>query len=223
MKAALALVATISLPFRAAAQVPELPPVPVPTPATSPTPEDAPAAEETAPGDAGAATEAPPADPAYSERPDPKYGENNDASYDTRDFPAPRGKDVVIISYPDRSKKNLVTLAILGGAGLLTGAVGAYFHLDARSAADEVAADGYTGEVWTAAHQDAYDRARRSSTVAGVLYGVGGALLLATAITYIVTEPKAETIVIHPRANPKTSALIAPTRGGAILGGTWSF
>ena len=35
---------------------------------------------------------------------------------------------------------------------------------------------------------------------AGVLYGVGGALLIATAITYIVTEPEAETTVIHPHS-----------------------
>lgn len=227
MKAALAFAATIALPIRAAAQTPEPPPAPAPapapTPATSPAPEDTSTGSEPAPDAAGAPAEAPPADPAYGERPDPSYREQHDPRYDTRDFPAPRGKDVVIVSYPDRSKRNILTLAILGGAGVVTGAIGAYFHLDARSAADEVAADGFTGEVWSAEHQDAYDRSQRSSVVAGVFYGIGGALLLATAITYIATEPKAETMVIHPRANPKTSALVAPTRGGAILGGTWSF
>ena len=55
--------------------------------------------------------------------------------------------------------------------------------------------------------------------VAGVFYGIGGALLLTSAIAYIATEPKAETTVIHPHA----AALVAPTNGGAIVGGAWRF
>jgi hypothetical protein len=178
------------------------------------------------PGDTSAPGETPPSEtPAAEPLPgvDPAYGGHPEPNHDVRDFPAPTGKDVVIVSYPDRSKKNMVTLAILGGAGAVTAALGLYFHMDARSSANDVAADNYTGEVWSDAHDETYDRAYRSSIAAGVLYGLGGALLLATAITYIATEPDAETMVIHPRSNPKASALVAPTRGGAIVGGTWSF
>jgi hypothetical protein len=56
-----------------------------------------------------------------------------------------------------------------------------------------------------------------------VFYGIGGGLLLATAITYIATEPGPETIVIEPHVSRKPTALVAPTRGGAIVGGAWRF
>jgi hypothetical protein len=213
MRVALALAASLALPATASAQTPA-PTAPAPTPAPTSAPAPTPAPDPTsAPGET--APTAPPADPAYGDHPEP--------SYDTRDFPAPRGKDVIIVSYPDRSKKNITTLAVLGGAGLLAGAIGLYFHMDWRSSSNEVATNDYTGDVWTAAHQDTYDRAHSSSIAAGVLYGLGGGLLLATAITYIATEPKAETMIIHPNSRPKRSALVAPTQGGAMIGGRWSF
>lgn len=217
MRVALAIAATIALPIRAVAQSPgETPPTPAPTPpAAAPTAD--PAAAEAPPPDA-APTPSPPDEP----KADPAYGERPEPSYDTRNFPAPRGKDVVIVSYPDRSRANITTLAVLGGSGVLLGAIGAYFNLDARSAIDEVSAHSYTGKVWTAERQDTYDRAHSSSVAAGVLYGIGGGLLLATAIMYIATEPKAETMVIHPHA-AQVSPIVAPTGGGAVVGGAWSF
>jgi hypothetical protein len=203
----------------AAADEPTAAPAPPPPPApgsTTSAPDAAPATGTPAPD-----TSAPPADPAYGERPDrkvdPAYGEHPDA--DVRNFPAPRGKDFVIVSYPDRSSQNITTLAVLGGSGVVAGAIGLYFHMRYRSASDEVGADHFTGELWTPERQDLYDRAHSSSIAAGVFYGLGGGLLLATAITYIVTEPKPEKMVIHPH----TSAVVAPTRGGALVGGAWSF
>lgn len=138
-------------------------------------------------------------------------------------FAAPRGRDIVIESREDRSTSNITLLAALGGAGAITGAIGVYFNLDARSASDEVSANKFTGEVWNEERQEAFDRANRSSALAGVFYGIGGALLLATAITYIVTEPETEKILIRPHANSKPQPLVAPTPGGALLGGSWRF
>lgn len=235
MRVALAVAATIALPIRAAAQTPTPPPAPTapapgtspaPAPAPAPVPAPEPASAEGTPGEASAPGETPPSEtPPAEPLPgvDPAYGGQPEPNHDTRDFPAPTGKDVIIVSYPDRSKKNMLTMAILGGAGVVTTALGLYFHMDSRSAAADVGADNYTGEVWSAAHEETYDSAYRSSIAAGVFYGIGGALLLATAITYIATEPEPETMVIHPHSNPKTSALVAPTRGGAIVGGRWSF
>ena len=209
MRIALACAAAIALPISAFAQ-------PTDTPAASAAPPaEAPADTTQAPGQTPPAEE-PKVDPAYGDRPE---------RHDTRDFPAPRGKDVIIVSYPERSKKNITTLAVLGGGGLLLGAIGLYFNLDARSAADDVSAHSYTGQVWTADRQDTYDRAHSSSVTAGVLYGIGGGLLVATAFAYIVTEPKPETMVIHPHSShaSRTRPLVAPTSGGAVVGGAWSF
>src|SRR5687768_13725597 len=211
MRLALALAATIAVPVTAVAE--EAPPPPPEQLPAGPAPAEP--APTTAPG------ETPPkVDPAYGDYPDRTLPEPADGR---KNFPAPRGKDIVIVAHPDRSKSNITVLAALGGGGVVFAAVGLYFHLDARTATSEVEASKFTGEPWTRERQATYERAESSSMLAGVFYGIGGALVLATAITYIATEPKAETITIHPYANPKPVALVAPTRGGAMVGGMWRF
>jgi hypothetical protein len=202
MKVAL-IAALVAVPITAAAEEPAPASPPVQQPPATPPPAGGP------PGPAPQSpAEAPPGDPAYGERPDPEV----------KNFPAPRGKDVVIVSYPERSKRNIYLLSGMAVGGAVVGMLGVYFHMDARSANDDVAASKFTGTAWTAERQETYDRAYGSGVTAGVLYGVGGGLLLATAIAYIVTEPKAENIIIHPH-----TATIAPTRGGAVVGTGWSF
>lgn len=250
MRAALAIAATIAVPIRAAADEPTpapttpAPTTPAPTTPAPTTPSEGPtfapggvpippagttsgtttsdaASSSTTTPDIATTTNTsgepttaePGADPAYGRPPDP----------DVRKYSAPRAKDVVIIAYPERSRQNIMLLAGLGTGGVLLGAIGLYFHLDSRSASNEVSADQFSGRIWTADRQDTYDRANRSATIAGVFYGVGGALLLATAITYMVTEPEPEKLTIHPHGPSSARALVAPTRGGAIIGGGWSF
>ena len=219
MRVALAIAATLALPIHAVAQPAPVPPLQAPPP---PPPEPAPVDTTAAPApDTTTTSEPPKVDPAYGEKPD-----RSATGDDTRTFPAPRGKDVVIVSYPDRSKSNIMLLGGLGIGGLLVSGLGLYFHLDAKSAADDVSAHKPINEAWSADHDDTFDRAHSSSIAAGVLYGIGGGLLLATAIAYIVTEPKAETMVIQPhtsRQSSRATPLVAPTRGGAVLGGVWSF
>jgi hypothetical protein len=200
MRVALAIAATVALPTTALADepVPGIPGPGVPVPASEPAPAPAP--------------EAPPVEPGPAPKSDPAYG-------DVRNFPAPKGKDVVVVGYPERSKQNIVLLGSLAAGGVVMGAIGLYFNLDASSASDEVSANKATGEPWSADKQEVYERAHRSTVTAGIFYGIGGGLLLATAVAYIVTEPKAETTVIHPHA----TALVAPTKGGAIVGGAWRF
>ena len=165
---------------------------------------------------------APPAAPPPAEKP-PAETYDPAADGGPNYFAAPRGRDIVIESREDRSTSNITLLAALGGAGAVAGAIGVYFNLDARSASAEVSANKFTGLVWSEERQDAVDRANRSSTLAGVFYGIGGALLLATAITYIVTEPPTEKILIRPHRNSKPQPVVAPTEGGALVGGSWRF
>jgi hypothetical protein len=219
MRAVLAIAAILAAPVTATAD--EQTPTPAPV-------APAPAPALPAPSDGGGAPSETPATAPQPEQPvdgptgDPAYGEHPER--DTHSFPAPKGKDVVIVSYPERSKTNVATIAGLAIGGVLVGAVGLYFHMDSRSASDEVSAHRFTGEPWTAEHQDSYDRAHSSAVAAGVLYGIGGGLLLASAIVYMATESEPETMVIHPHSAPaRARALVAPTNGGAIVGGAWRF
>jgi hypothetical protein len=137
---------------------------------------------------------------------------------------APRAhaeKDIVIEIPGERPVENKILIGSLVGAGLIAGAVGAYFHFDSRSASSDVSASKYTGHAWTSDDQDLVDRADRSRSHAIILYGVGGALLIGAAVVWIATEPKSETAVIHPHG--RGTPTVQPAEGGAVLGGMWSF
>lgn len=206
-----ALLLTAALFARtAAAQPGAQDPAPAPTPAPTPAPQP-----DTGP--VPPPNDAPKVDPAYGARPD------HTVEGAPSDRPGVRrGRDIVVRYTPNRSKQNITLIASIAGAAVVMGAVGLYFHFDANSAAEEVAAKTFTGRAWTSDRQEAYDTAQRSSTIAGVMYGIGGALLLSTAIVFIATEPERKEIVITPHSGtPKPTAMLAPTRGGAIVGGTW--
>jgi hypothetical protein len=167
-------------------------------PAPPPPPPEQPAPEQPAP------------DPAYGEKPERDLADGG-AGY----FAAPKGKDIYIKQYPDRSRANVIGLWTTAGAGVVLTGVGLAFHLDYRSKANDLSSDRFTGEPWTAERQATFDDAHSSSVMAGVFYGLGGATLLAATIAFIVTEPKVVTIVIHPHVDPKN--------GGAMIGGGFSF
>lgn len=129
-------------------------------------------------------------------------------------------REIVIETPGERTKENKLLLGGLAGAGSLIGGLGLYFHLDSRSAANEVSAKETTGKAWTADRQAFADQADRSGTRAIIAYSIGGALLISAAVALIVTEPPTERTVIRPRS---ASPTIAPLEGGAVLGGVWSF
>ncbi len=129
-------------------------------------------------------------------------------------------KPITIVAPGERSTNNKLVLAGIAGAGLVAGAVGFYFHMDSRSASDEVATDVFTGTAWSPAHQALVDQAESSRTAAIVMYSIGGAALIGAIAYWIATDPGEETIVIQPRT---AQPLIAPTPGGAVVGGMWSF
>jgi hypothetical protein len=128
-------------------------------------------------------------------------------------------KDIVIETPGERTSANKLLLAGLTVTGGIAAALGVYWHLDGRSASDDVSADSFTGEPWSDDKQALVDRADRSRTRATIAYGVGGALLVTAVIALIATEPESTTTVIHTTPVPTVS----PIEGGAMLGGAWSF
>jgi hypothetical protein len=136
------------------------------------------------------------------------------------DYAKPRaaGKDIVITVAGERSQNNIIILSSIAGAGVLLGAVGLYYNLDARSSGDDVNALSAAHVPWTPALQAKYDQAHDSSVKAGVFYGLGGAVVITAIVGLIITAPKDSTTVIHPH-----TAVIAPTKGGAVVGTAWSF
>lgn len=138
------------------------------------------------------------------------------------DQPVEKG-DIVVETPGERSLDNELVVGGVAGAGVIVSALGVYFHLDGRSAADKVSADSYTGKAWTTDKNALVDRADRDRTRAIACYSVGGALLVGAIVAWIITEPKSSTTVIHPHGLGSPSASLSPTDGGALVGGTWSF
>ncbi len=130
-------------------------------------------------------------------------------------------KDIVIEIPGERTTEQKLLVGGLAGAGVIIGAIGAYFHNDSRSASDDVGSDRFTGHAWTSEDQDLVDRADRSKSRAIIGYSIGGALLIGAVVAYIVTDPPSETATIHPHG--RGSAGLAPTDGGAMAFGAWSF
>ena len=182
-------------------------PAPAPAPAPAPPPTDL---STTAP----ARTAEPPPTVNAPGAPDPDGG---------ADFrPVPMRKDIVITVDGDRSAPNIALLAGIAGAGVLLSGLGLYYNLDSRNAAAEVSPKHPTNTPWTQAQVDEVDRAHSSGIKAGVFYGLGGAVIIGAIVTYIVTQPKSETTVIHPHY-AGVQPLIAPTPTGAMVGGAWRF
>jgi hypothetical protein len=128
-----------------------------------------------------------------------------------------RTREIVVDVPGVRSRNNKIILASSTALGVLVGALGVYYHLDSRDAANAVTATTFTGRAWTPADDELVDQAERSRTRAAIAYSVGGALVTAAIVGFIFTEPKSEREVIRPHAQ----ATLAPTQGGAMLGGVW--
>lgn len=125
------------------------------------------------------------------------------------------GQDIVIRTDRPRSATNIAEVAGLAGVGVILGGVGLYYHLDSRDNANAVSPDRPTNQPWTAADKDKFDTAHSSAVKAGILYGVGGAAVIASVVLLIVTDPGQNETVIHPH--------VSSTPGGAIFGNVWSF
>jgi hypothetical protein len=145
---------------------------------------------------------------------DPPPRSREDAS------PIPRrSKDITIEVPGERSRDNKLLVGGLAAGGVLVSALAVYWHLDSRDASNEVSADEPTGKAWTDEQLGLVDRADRSRTRAIVAYSLGGAILIGTIVTYIITAPKSETTVIH------TGVAVGPVEhgNGGMVTKLWSF
>jgi hypothetical protein len=123
----------------------------------------------------------------------------------------------------DRSKNERLAIAGLAGGAVLFGGIGLLFHLDSRSASNEVSAVGsHTGRTYTPAVDDTRSGALQSRNLAIVGYSIGGALLVSSVVALLLTEPGAELVTVGTEPQPSPVS-ITPLPGGAAIGGTWSF
>ena len=129
--------------------------------------------------------------------------------------PLVRTREIVVEVPGERSRNNkLVVGSVLLGGALVSG-VGVLYHLRSRDAADAVSADEFTGRPWTDANEALVQRAADSRRNATIAYGVGGALLVGGLVVYIATAPSSTKEVLRPH--------LAFTKGGATVGGEWSW
>jgi hypothetical protein len=150
----------------------------------------------------------------------PRVGLADEPTPVTSEAPVARtgSRDITIEVPGERTRNNKLIIGGIAAGGVLVGALGLYFHLDSRDAANEVSADRFNGKSWSQKQIDLVARADRSKTRAEVSYVIGGGLLLGAVIAYIVTSPKSETSVIH------TSPVgVVPTGDGGMVTGMWSF
>ncbi len=125
--------------------------------------------------------------------------------------------DIVIRSVPDRTPKNIAILCAVTAVGLGIGGIGLYYHLDSRTASNEVSTGTFTHEAWTPALQAESDLANRDATRATIAYSVGGAFVIGAVVATILTAPAEQTTIMHPKVG------VAPARGGASVAAAWSF
>jgi hypothetical protein len=135
--------------------------------------------------------------------------------------PDPRAVSLTVV--PPRTSSQRLLIGGVALAAAISIGVGVAFNLDSRDAANQVSDRTPRGVVWTQAQQDLYDRAGRSGHFAEAFYGLGGLLAIGTLVAYWRTQPASKTIELRPGQATPTTAIVAPTRGGAIVGAAWSF
>jgi hypothetical protein len=129
-------------------------------------------------------------------------------------------KDIVIETPGERSSKNIAMLSTVGGAALVGGIFGLYFHLEGKKAADAVTQTQFNSRTWSPAYQSDVDKSAHDRRLAIGFYAGGSVLLIAAVVALIVTDPKSTTTTIHPHA---AMVVPVPVPGGAVLARGWEF
>lgn len=129
-------------------------------------------------------------------------------------------KQLVFREEGSRSHTEKVVLLSLAGAAVVSGAVGTYFALDSQDLSDKVSASQFhTGQAWTSQRQDIYDDALSSRKIAMVSLGIGGSMVLATIVAYLITEPDEKV----GYQDWQTGLTAQPTKDGFMLAQGWTF
>jgi hypothetical protein len=137
-----------------------------------------------------------------------------------RDYFAPTDPEMQLVPR-SRPRRQTIWLASLAGGAVAIGGVGVLFHLDSRDKSDQVSAHSgeRTGRVYTPEVDDVRRGALRSRKIAIGAYAFGGALLVGTAIAFMVTDPGDELVRVDGGPRP----VVVPVSGGAMLGAQGRF
>ncbi len=135
----------------------------------------------------------------------------------------PASHQVTVTTPGERSTKNLVELGGLALASVALGAVGLGYNLAASSNANAVSQSGPSGLTWNPGDQAHIDAAHRDSIGAAVFYSAGGAIAIAAAVVFIVTDPPEQHVVMQTGRTARVTPIVVPATGGATAGALWRF
>ncbi len=135
---------------------------------------------------------------------------------------APRRVKVTLVPLPvakvDAPRKFLVAGVVLAAVGLGVVGVGAGFALSARSASTQVGTFVTAGGQWTDSLARVEAGGQRDQTLAWVLFGAGGAVVVGGLVVSLVT------VFARPDEPPKVTFFFSPgVRGGVMSGCAFSF
>lgn len=127
----------------------------------------------------------------------------------------------------ERNTRQRILIASLFGSSVLFAGVGVLFHIDSKNKSDDVSTDAgrHSGRVYTEELDDARRAGVRSRNLAIAGYAVSGGFLIGTLVAYVLTDPGQETVQVGTEAATGSgrTLVVAPTDGGALIGGYWSF
>jgi hypothetical protein len=126
--------------------------------------------------------------------------------------------------------QRIVVVSLLGGAAVFAG-IGALFSLDYRDKADSIEATGsHTGRIYTAEIDAKRDDALMARDLSIASFGLGGGLLVAAAVYYVITDPGTQAVRYGPNGEivpvssvSRDATEIVPVAGGVVVGRRWSF
>ncbi len=135
---------------------------------------------------------------------------------------APRRVKVTLVPLPvakvDAPRKFRVAGVVLAAVGLGVVGVGAGFALSARSASTQVGTFVTAGGQWTDSLARVEAGGQRDQTLAWVLFGAGGAVVVGGLVVSLVT------VFARPDEPPKVTFFFSPgVRGGVMSGCAFSF
>lgn len=134
--------------------------------------------------------------------------------------------EVVFRIDKERTTTDKIVIGSIGGGAVLFVGIGALFTHRYNVRSDEVSVSGgHTGKVYTEQLEDTRKSALRNRNVAIAGYSLAGAALIGTIVAYIITSPGTEEVTYGPGGviQKRTTTLVAPIEGGAVVGKMWRF
>jgi hypothetical protein len=127
------------------------------------------------------------------------------------------------VDKPRTNTERIVIASLFGGA-LVFGGLGVAMHVRSSNKSDEVSSEGeHTGLVWTPERDSIREDAELARTLSIGAYSIGGGLVIAGLVTFILTDPGTEVVKIGEDTQPSAQTTFSIVPGGAVVGSEWSF